>query len=270
MLPMLGAIAGDIVGSVYEAAPIKTTDFPLFAAASTYTDDTVLTVAVASALLGDGDYVHALKRFARAYPHAGYGRSFYQWMLSDTSGPYHSWGNGAAMRVSPVAFAFDTPEAVVDETARCAAVTHNHPEGIKGAQATALAIFLARRGRDQKTVRSAIAERFGYDLDRRLSDIRPSYRFDVSCAGSVPEALIAFLEADDFEQALRNAVSLGGDSDTQACIAGGAAQARFGGVPEKIADAVYARLPDELIAVIDAFHAHFGLSRTGGPLDRPT
>lgn len=263
---MLGAIAGDIIGSVYEAAPIKTTDFPLFVEASTFTDDTVLTVAAASALLSDGDYARALKRFARAYPHAGYGRSFYQWMLSDASEPYHSWGNGAAMRVSPVAFAFDTPEAVVDEAAHCAAVTHDHPEGIKGAQATALAIFLVRRGCNRKTIRSAITERFGYDLDRRLDDIRPGYRFDVSCAGSVPEAMIAFLEASDFEQAVRNAVSLGGDSDTQACIAGALAQARFGGVPETIAEAVYARLPAELIEVIAAFHSRFRLSRSGEPL----
>jgi ADP-ribosylglycohydrolase len=255
---MLGAIAGDVIGSTYEARPVKTANFELFLPASQFTDDTVLTVATAEALLGDGDYAGAYRRYGRAYPNAGYGGSFYHWLLSEDAGPYNSWGNGAAMRVSPVGFALDTVDDVLAEAARSAAVTHNHPEGIQGAQATALAVFLARFGVDKTSIKSAIEERFGYDLARSLDAIRPSYRFDVSCQGSVPESLIAFLASTDYASAVRNAVSLGGDADTMACIAGGIAQAFYGTVPEQIAREVRSRLPEGFLDVLDRFESRYG------------
>ena len=255
---MLGAIAGDVIGSVYEAIPVKTTGFALFTPRSRFTDDTVLTVATAEALLGDGDYAAAYRRYGRAYPNAGYGGSFYRWLLSDDAGPYDSWGNGAAMRVSPVGFALDTVEDVLAEAARSAAVTHDHPEGIKGAQATALAVFLACTGADKAGIRSEIEGRFGYDLARSLDAIRPTYRFDVSCQGSVPESLIAFLESTDYESAVRNAISLGGDADTMACIAGGIAEAFYGAVPELIAREVSSRLPEGFRNVLDRFESRYG------------
>lgn len=256
---MFGAIAGDIIGSVYEGRPVKTTDFPLFTPASRFTDDTVLTVAVAHAILTDGDYATALKAIGRRYPDAGYGGRFIQWLLSDESAPYNSWGNGAAMRVSPVGFAFESLDQVLGQAQRSAEVTHNHPEGIKGAQATACAVLLARTGSTKAGIRAAIETRFGYDLGRDLADIRPNYRFDVSCQGSVPEAIIAFLESESFEQAVRNAVSLGGDADTQACIAGAIAQAYYGSVPRDIAAEVRQRLPEDLLATIERFNGRYGL-----------
>lgn len=250
---MIGAIAGDIIGSVYECEPTKSKDFPLFDRLCYFTDDTVLTIAVAAAILDDGDYRKAIRELGNRYPDAGYGSSFNNWLDSTDPQPYSSWGNGSAMRVSPIGFAFDTMEQVLTEAARSAEISHNHPEGIKGAQATALAIFLARTTRDKSTIRQEIQGRFGYDLDRRLSDIRPSYRFDVSCQRSVPEAIIAFLEAESYEDAVRNAVSLGGDSDTQACIAGGIAEAYYGGVPEHIATKALTRLTRELLAITERF-----------------
>jgi ADP-ribosylglycohydrolase len=250
---MLGAMIGDIVGSVYEWHNIKTTDFVLFKSNSTFTDDTVLTTATAKALMTDIGYAEAYQDFARRYEGRGYGGNFSRWIYKDDPQPYNSWGNGSAMRVSPVGFAFDTVEEVLAEAERCAEVTHNHPEGIKGAQATALAILLARQGASQPEIREEIAGRFAYDLNRKLDDIRPGYAFDVSCQGSVPEAIIAFLESESYEDAIRNAISLGGDSDTIACIAGGIAEAYYGGVPEEIAVEGRARLPGEFIQIIDDF-----------------
>ena len=255
---MLGAIAGDVIGSVYEAHPIKYTDFPLFGRCSRFTDDTVLTVAAAYAILEECDYATAFKTFGRKYPGAGYGASFYQWISSSEGRPYNSWGNGSAMRVSPIGFAFDSIEAVLEEATRSAAVTHNHPEGIKGAQATALSIFLARRGEDKDIIRSEIERRFAYDLGRSVDNIRPEYRFDVSSQGSVPESIIAFLESEDFEDAIRKAISLGGDSDTMACIAGGIAQAFYREIPESIVANVRERLPDEFLEIIDTFADAYG------------
>lgn len=251
---MLGAIAGDVIGSVFEAQPHKTTRFPLFSPGSVFTDDTVLTVAVAHAILSDSDYAAAFKEFGRRYPDAGYGGSFYHWLFSPESSPYNSWGNGAAMRVSAVGFAFDSESKVLQEAQRSAAATHNHPEGIKGAQATALAIFLARAGESKVSIRHQISERFSYDLNRRLDDIRPDYVFDISCQGSVPESIIAFLESVDVEDAIRKAVSLGGDSDTMACIAGGIAHAFYQDIPAEIVTEVRARLPGEFLAIIDRFN----------------
>ena len=254
---MLGAIAGDIIGSAYEANAAETTHFQLFPPGARFTDDTVLTVATAAALLGDGDYAAVYRHFGRGFPHAGYGGSFFRWLFSEGAGPYGSWGNGAAMRVSPVGFALDSVDAVLAEAARSAAVTHDHPEGIKGAQATALAVFLARSDADKETIKDEIQGRFGYDLTRPLDAIRPGYRFDVSCQGSVPESLIAFLESADFEGAVRNAISLGGDADTMACIAGGIAQAFYGSVPEPIAGEVRARLPDGFLDVLKRFEHRY-------------
>jgi ADP-ribosylglycohydrolase len=257
---MLGAIAGDIIGSVFERSPIKSLQFPLFSPLSRFTDDTVLTVAIAGAILKNIDYAIALKDFGRQYPDAGYGSSFYRWIHSDDSKPYNSWGNGSAMRVSPVGYAFNSVQDVLREAQKSAGVTHNHPEGIKGAQATALAAFLARTGHSKEKIKQEISERFEYDLNRTLDEIRPAYRFDISCQGSVPEAIIAFLEGQDFEDVIRQGISLGGDSDTIACIAGGIAQAYYREIPREIVANVRARLPERLLVVIDAFHDLYGLS----------
>lgn len=255
---MLGAIAGDIIGSIYEGSPIKTTDFPLFGPHSRFTDDTVLTIATAEALLNGLDYAAVYRAYGRRYPDAGYGGSFIHWIFADQAGPYQSWGNGSAMRVSPIGWAFDTPDEVLAEAERSAAVTHNHPEGLKGAQATALAVYLARTGHDKAALKQEIERRFGYNLSRSLAEIRPGYRFDVSCQGSVPEAIIAFLEATDVEQAIRLAISLGGDSDTLACLAGAIAEAYFGPVPAGMAAEVQRRLPADLLAVVEAFSGRYG------------
>ena len=256
---MLGAIAGDIIGSVYEWHPIKTKEFPLFDPYCHFTDDSVLTIAVAQALLTDGDYHSAVLSLGRRYPDAGYGGSFRQWLRDADPQPYSSWGNGSAMRVSPVGWAFNTTEAVLQEAARSAAITHNHPEGIKGAQATALALFLARTVKDKETIRATIEDRFGYDLHRTVDTIRPAYRFDVSCQGTVPEAIVAFLDSVSFEDTIRNAISLGGDSDTLACIAGGMAEAYYGPVPTPIAEKAADMPPADLRAVVDEFCRRFAV-----------
>ncbi len=250
---MIGAIAGDIIGSVYERHPIKTKDFPLFSPRCRFTDDTVLTVAVAKAVLEDRDYLNAVLETGRRHPNAGYGGSFIRWLHSASPEPYNSWGNGSAMRVSPVGFAFDTVDDVLKEAAHTAEISHNHPEGIKGAQATALSVFLARTTRDKGLIKTEVTDRFGYDLDRALDGIRPSYTFDVSCRGTVPEAIIAFLESDSYEDAVRNAVSLGGDSDTLACITGGIAEAFYGSVPSEIAKKAGGILTPDLRKVTEAF-----------------
>ncbi len=255
---MIGAIAGDIIGSVYEAHPVKTKDFPLFGPCCRFTDDSVLTIAVAQAVMTDGDYRRWLTEIGRRYPSAGYGGSFFKWLMSDNQKPYNSWGNGAAMRVSPVGWAFATSEDVLCEAARSAAVTHNHPEGIKGAQATALSVFLARKTRDKDLIKKQISGRFGYDLNRTVAEIRPGYGFDISCQGTVPEAIISFLEADSYEDAVRNAISLGGDSDTLACIAGGIAEAYFGPPEPVIRSQVKKLLPEELWAIVARFYRAYG------------
>src|SRR3954454_3874588 len=231
---MLGAIAGDVIGSVHEKARTKTKEFPLFTPESRFTDDTVLTVAVADCLLHGRDYVDALHDYFDAYPTAGYGQTFFWWACSRQREPYQSWGNGAATRVSPVAYTCETIEDVLKEAKRSAEVTHNHEQGIRGAQATAAAVFLARTGSSKEEIRRYTEEQFGYFLDESLADLRPTYPFDVSCQGSVPQSILAFLESDGYEDAIRNAVSLGGDADTMACITGAIAEAFYGGVPEDI------------------------------------
>lgn len=256
---MLGAIAGDIIGSVYEAAPIKSTAFPLFGPGSRFTDDTVLSVAVAAAILDSRLYEDALRHYGQRYPDAGYGARFQRWLMAPDPRPYNSWGNGSAMRVSPVGFAYDSEQAVLTEARRSAECTHNHPEGIKGAQAVALSIFRAREGADKAAIREEVSERFGYDLQRSVEAIRPEYGFDVSCQGSVPESILCFLESTDWESAVRNAVSLGGDSDTMACMAGAIAEAFYGGVPEAVQAQVQAYLTHELWEVVERFYRRFVL-----------
>jgi ADP-ribosylglycohydrolase len=252
---MLGAIAGDMIGSPYEAAPIKAEDFDL--RVSRFTDDTVLTIAVAHSILYEEDCAACFKRYARAYERLPYGGSFRRWVESRDMRPYGSFGNGSAMRVSPVGFACDSIAAVLTQAQATAVVTHNHPEGVKGAQATALAVFLARSGAGKEDIRRDISGRFGYDLDRSVAEIRPDYRFDVSCQGSVPESIIAFLDSVSFEDAVRKAVSLGGDADTMACIAGGIAQAFYKKIPGRIVSGVRAGLPRELLEILDRFNARY-------------
>jgi ADP-ribosylglycohydrolase len=250
-------LPGDIIGSVHEHVPTKSKDFPLFSAQSHFTDDTVLTLAVAEAILSGRSYLETVKELGRRYPQAGYGGNFLRWLLSDDNAPYNSWGNGAAMRVSAVGFAFNSEEEVMREAAASAAITHNHPEGIKGAQATALAIWLARQDASKEDIRVCISRRFEYDLDRHIEAIRPHYTFDVSCQGSVPEAIIAFLESESWEDAVRNAISLGGDADTQACIAGGIAEACYG-VPRHIQRETKVRLTDDLRDILERFENRNG------------
>ncbi|PKM79299.1 MAG: hypothetical protein CVU88_06505 [Firmicutes bacterium HGW-Firmicutes-13] len=251
---MIGAIAGDIIGSVYEWNNVKHTDFELFGPYSRFTDDTVLTVAVADCILNRKDYASALKEYGRKYPRAGYGGKFNSWLNSDSIEPYNSFGNGSAMRVSPVGFAFNSIEEVLKEAKRSAEVTHNHSEGIKGAQAAAAAVFLARKGTEKGKIKEYIAASFGYNLEQTLQEIRPHYRFDVTCQGSVPQAITAFLESDDYEDAVRKAVSIGGDSDTIACITGGIAQAYYQIIPEYIVEKTKELLTPELLEIVDLFN----------------
>jgi ADP-ribosylglycohydrolase len=254
---MLGAIAGDVIGSIYEHHPIKSKEFQLFDPGCRFTDDTVLTVAVADTLLEGGDYADQFRTYYRLYPNAGYGSTFHIWARSPDPSPYKSFGNGSAMRVSPVGLAFNDLNRVRSQARRSAEVTHNHPEGVKGAEATAVAVFLARADEQKNKIRAYIQQQFGYDLSRTPDEIRPDYVFDVTCQGTVPAALCCFLYADTYEDTVRNAVSLGGDSDTLACIAGGVAGA-FWGIPSWIRAEAEKRLDDNLRGVIARFAAKFG------------
>jgi ADP-ribosylglycohydrolase len=250
---MIGAIAGDIVGSVYEWRNIKAKAFPLFDERCSFTDDSILTIALADTILTGTPYVENLKTFYRWYPDGGYGGSFHGWAQSDHSSPYNSWGNGAAMRISPVGFAFDDLDTVLKQARECTAVTHNHPEGIKGGQSVAAAIFLARTGLTKDEIRQYVEREFGYDLSRHVDEIRPNYRFDVSSQGTVPQAIRAFLDSTDYEDAIRTAISLGGDSDTLACITGGIAQSFYRVVPQIIQTKVYSILDDRLGSITKQF-----------------
>jgi ADP-ribosylglycohydrolase len=254
---MLGAIAGDVIGSVHERARTKTKDFPLLTHESRFTDDTVLTVAVADCLLNGRNYVDTFHDYFYAYPNAGYGSTFCLWASSRRREPYQSWGNGSAMRVSPVAYVGRTLDEVLSEAERTAVVTHDHEEGIRGARATAAAIYLARTGASKEQIRRYIEEQFHYFLDETLDELRSTYQFDVSCQRSVPQSIIAFLESSGFEDAVRNAISLGGDADTMACIVGAIAEAYYGGVPPKIAEPILARLDDRLRSVVCEFRERY-------------
>ena len=251
---LYGAIGGDIIGSCYERHNIKTKDFPLFSSYSRYTDDSVLTVATADALLHHLSYAEAYHKWGNRYPHAGYGGAFRGWLASPDPRPYNSWGNGSAMRISPVGFYAKSEVEVLKEAKSSAEVTHNHPEGIKGAQAAALAVYLARTGAGKKQIKSKIEFLFDYDLSsRKLDDIRPDYAFDVSCMGTLPVALLAFLESTDYEDAVRNAISVGGDSDTIAAITGGIALAFYKEMPQEIIDGIEAILPDDMLEICREF-----------------
>jgi ADP-ribosylglycohydrolase len=255
---MLGAILGDVIGSVFEGSGLKSTEFPLLTSKNIYTDDTVLTVAVASAILDQGDYAGHFRKFGRRHPNRGYGGYFQRWLGDDSLGPYNSWGNGSAMRVCPVGWAFDSVDEVLGEAKRSADVTHNHPEGVRGAQAVALSVYLARRGAKKIEIRQEISTRFGYDLTRSADEVRSVYSFDVSCQGSVPESIICFLDSDDFESSVRLAISLGGDADTMACIAGGISEAYYRCLPKSAESSIRDLLPMDLLAVVDRFRTRFG------------
>ena len=254
---MIGAVIGDIVGSVFEFDNLRVLDFPLFSSASTFTDDSVLTFATASVLLANGDYTATYQDFSRRYQGRGYGGNFWRWIYSDDPKPYNSFGNGSAMRVSPVGFAFENLEETLAEAKRSAEVTHNHPEGIKGAQATAQVIYMARKGASKAEIKQEIIERYGYDLSRPLDLIREVNEFNETCQGSLPEAISVFLEGEDYEHTIRLAVSIGGDTDTIACIAGGMAQAFFGSIPAGIVRAARACLNPELLDILDRFQSQF-------------
>lgn len=256
---MLGAIAGDIIGSIYEARPIKSRDFPLFGTGATFTDDTVCTIAVADCVMRGGDFADFLRAYVRRYPGRGYGGMFAEWALTPDMPAYGSWGNGAAMRVSGIAWLAECEAQALELAAVSAAVSHDHPDALAGAQAIVLAMWLGRQGVPPHEIRGRIAERFGYDLQASIDDIRPRYGFDISCRGTVPPALIAALEADGYEDAVRGAISLGGDADTLACIAGGLAEVLFG-LPDHVAEQARARLDDRLRAVVERFYETVGAS----------
>ena len=261
---MFGAIWGDIIGCPYEfnANNYKAKDFPLLCSRSHFTDDSVMTLAVADALMASAPeeeedvirarLVHVMQQIGRRYPDSGYGGNFYKWVFSNTPKPYGSFGNGSAMRVSAAAWLYDDLDTVQKMARLTAEVTHNHPEGIKGAQAVATAIFMARTGCSKQEIRQSAAQQFGYDLSRTCDQIRPSYRMNETCQGSVPEAITAFLESTGFEDAIRTAVSLGGDSDTIGAITGSIAEG-FYGLPEGWDETLYHHLTPDLAAILRRF-----------------
>ena len=265
---MLGAIIGDIAGSRFEWRNIKSKDFALFTQDCRMTDDSVMTLAIAQALADCGAdpagaeeaAVRRMQEFGRAWPKAGYGMRFFNWIFSEEPRPYNSYGNGAAMRVSPCAWAADSLEKALELARRVTAVTHDHPEGIKGAEATAAALWLARQGAGKEEIRAHIKAHY-YPLDFTLDSIRAAYRFDMTCQGSVPQALEAFLEAEDFEDAVRNAISIGGDSDTIAAIAGSVAEAAFG-IPDAIKAQALPFMEPRQIAVLEDFARAFPAAGT--------
>lgn len=250
---IIGAVIGDVIGSVFEWNNIKTTDFDLFNPKCDFTDDTVLTIAVADCILNKKDFAKTIWEYGRKYRGRGYGGSFRKWLKEDKPKPYGSFGNGSAMRASAVGFAFEDIETVLEVAKQSAEVTHNHPEGIKGAQATATSIFLARQGKSKQEIKDYITQTLDYNLDFTLDEIRPTYKFDVTCQGSVPQAIVAFLESSDFESAIRLAISIGGDSDTIACITGGIASAFYKQIPTEIMDFVVDKLPSEYIEIMNKF-----------------
>ena len=252
---MLGAIAGDIVGSWYEFRNFKSKDFqPLFHQGAKFTDDTVCTVAIADALVNGRPPAEALQDWGRRYwSNGGWGQRFNLWLADDDPQPYNSWGNGASMRVGAAGLLATSLDHALELSRQVTIITHNHPEGIKGAAATSVAIWLARQHTSAAEIRQELMARFGYDLDRTVDEIRPGYRFTETSAGSVPQALVCALEATSYEDALRNAVSIGGDSDTIAAIAGSVAEARFG-IPQEIATKAWSYLPRDMRQVLTALY----------------
>ena len=256
---ILGAISGDIIGSAYEFNNIKSLYFEILTNDTFFTDDSVMTIGTMYVLLNSDEYSKTYHSIGRRFPHRAYGSGFKKWLISNNPQPYNSFGNGSAMRVSPIGWYCKNIDEVLAEAKRSAEVTHNHPEGIKGAQAAALAVFWARTGKSKKDIKTAIEEHFSYDLSRKIDKIRPVYKFDESCQGTVPEAIIAFLESKDYEHAVRLAVSLGGDSDTLAAITGGIAEAFYKEIPEDITDFVRVILgPDLMKDIIIPFSEKYG------------
>jgi ADP-ribosylglycohydrolase len=254
---MYGSIIGDIIGSVYEFINVKRKDIALDLPNMRFTDDTVLTVATMDALLHpEIGYAKMYKRYFRKYVMSdrGFGGLFFEWGLSDSLKPYNSFGNGSAMRVSPVAWACNTLEEVLKEAKKSAEVTHNHPEGIKGAQAIAVAIFMARNNASKLDIEKEVIKLFKYDLTRSLDEIRFDNVFDETCQGSVPEAITAFLDSNSYEDTIRSAISIGGDSDTIACMAGGIAEAFYGGINQNFIKFAKAHLDHDLLNVITEFY----------------
>lgn len=259
---MIGALLGDMIGAPYEFdRSSKTKEFPLFSRYSCFTDDSVMTIAVAEALLDtlgqpdesiSAELVASMQKWGRKYPLAGFGGMFRRWLQNDNPKPYGSYGNGSAMRVSSAGWLFDDLDTTRRMAALTASVTHNHPEGIKGAEAAASAIFLARTGSSKDEIKSYIIREFGYDLSRTCDEIRPGYHHVESCQETVPEAITAFLEGKDFEDVIRTAVSLGGDCDTLTCIAGSMAEAYYG-VPAALAEECKNRLPEDIKEILYRF-----------------
>jgi ADP-ribosylglycohydrolase len=254
---MLGAIAGDIIGSVYEFDDNKPGyDFPLFSKDSDYTDDTVLSVALADSILNNTSYIKKVKEYYRLYPGRGYGGSFNMWAASEDLLPYNSYGNGSAMRVSPVGWVYNTLEEVLMKAKQSAEITHNHPEGIKGAQAAAAAIFLLKNGSSKEEVKSYIEDKFNYNLNFNFRELIENYTFNETCQETVPQAIYTFLISEDFEDSIRKAIIIGGDSDTLACINGSLAEAAYA-VPAYIKKEVFKRLDDNLSGVVNKFIKEF-------------
>ena len=267
---MLGAVAGDIIGSVYEFVDMKEYHFKMLPLGSRFTDDSVMTLAVAYWLVHYDEVGHTkekliecMQMFGRKYPYAGYGGSFNSWLWCENPRPYNSWGNGAAMRVSPVGLYAETLYEALELAIMTAEVSHNHPEGIKGAQAVAATVWMAKHGYSKEEIREYITEKFQYDLTRTVDEIRPTYQWDVSCQGSVPESIICFLEGEDFEDVVRLAVSLGGDSDTMACIAGAIAACIYP-IPEWITEECMKVIPLWLSSHMEAFESYVASGRDPG------
>lgn len=245
---MLGSVVGDIIGSVYEWYNVKSEDFDFFNRESRFTDDTVMTVAVADAILNINKgqekqshqklYAYKFREYGKRYPDAGYGQMFKDWLSYDSISKQKSYGNGAAMRVSPIGLAFNSLNKVLSEAKNSVAFTHNHSEATKGAQAIACSVFLAKNNFEKLYIKDYVERMFKYNLNQQLEDIRPNYKFDSSCKGSVPQAIIAFLESQNFEDCIKKAISIGGDSDTIACMAGGIAHAYYKEIPKTILDRV--------------------------------
>ena len=256
-MKIMGAVAGDIIGSVYERRNAKSTDFELFGIRSRFTDDSVMTLAVARWLLEDEAHsirhlISCMQELGNRYRHAGYGGRFKAWLGADNPQPYNSWGNGSGMRVSAVGLYAKTLDEALALAALTASVSHNHAEGVKGAQAIATSVFLCKQGRSKQEIKEYVEKTFGYHLGRTIEDIRPNYHFDVSCQGSVPEAIIAFLEGNSFEEVIRLAISLGGDSDTIACMAGAIAACMYP-IPDVIVEKCGALLTSDLKFINDQF-----------------
>lgn len=259
---MIGALTGDIIGSIYEWDNIKTTGFPLFQENCFFTDDTILTVSLADSILTDVPYVEKLREYFRLYPEAGYGSRFREWASQPKMAPpYDSCGNGAGMRISPAGWAYNTLEETMKRAEEFTSVTHNHPEGVKGGVSVASAIFLARNGNTKGEIKKFIEDCFGYDLSRSCDQIRSTYGFDGTAQGTVPEAIISFLESADFESAIRLAISIGGDSDTLACICGAISEAFYRGVPADISTRALSYLDGRLLDVTTAFTNKYGIKQ---------